>query len=317
MLAGIRAGTTQLVLTSPPFALTRKKAYGNRASQDYIEWFRPFARAAHRALRDNGSFVLDLGGSWEPGRPIKNVYQYELLLDLLRDKETPFVLAQEFYWLNRARLPGPIEWVNIKRIRVTDALNVVWWLSKTDAPYADNRQVLRPYSASMLRLFDNGYNAGKRPSEWHIGKTSFSTNNGGSIPNNYLGSDAEADLGYPTNLLAGSNTRSHDAYLAACRKYDLRPNPARFPAEFADFFTKFLTKEGDLVADPFAGSNTTGWSAERLGRRWRSADTDAEFVAGSAARFAKDALAVLKKISPTSRASPARPPARAALRTRA
>jgi len=298
MLNHCRAGTVQLVLTSPPFALTRKKRYGNKASEEYVEWFLPYARAVHRVLREGGSFVLDLGGSWEPGRPIKNVYQYELLLALLKDKRAPFLLAQEFYWLNRARLPGPIEWVNIKRIRVTDAVNVVWWLSKTAAPYADNRQVLRPYSRSMLRLFENGYNAGPRPSEWHIGDTSFSRNNGGSIPSNYLGADGDTDLGYPTNLLAGSNTGSQDEYLKACRRLHLRPNPARFPLEFAEFFAKFLTKKGDLVADPFAGSNTTGWAAERLGRRWRSSDIEGDFVAGSAARFALDPAKALQKVRP-------------------
>ncbi len=287
-----RVGTVQLVLTSPPFALTRKKAYGNKATEDYMKWFLPYARAVHRVLREDGSFVLDLGGSWEPGRPVKNVYQYELLLALLRDKEAPFLLAQEFYWLNRARLPGPIEWVNVKRVRVTDAVNVVWWLSKTDAPLADNRQVLRPYSASMLRLFENGYNSGRRPSEWDIGKTSFNRNNGGSIPNNYLGADGEAELGYPTNLLAGSNTGSQDAYLQACRRLGLRANPSRFPIEFAEFFLKFMSKRGSLVLDPFAGSNTTGWAAERLGRRWRAADTEGEFVAGSAARFAIEPTSV-------------------------
>ncbi len=296
MLRRMRAGTVQLVLTSPPFALTRKKAYGNKASQEYIDWFLPYARAVHRVLRVDGSFVLDLGGSWAPGRPIKNVYQYELLLALLRDKEAPFLLAQDFYWLNRARLPGPIEWVNVQRVRVTDAVNVVWWLCKSDAPFADNRKVLRPYSPSMLRLLENGYNAGRRPSEWHIGKTSFSRNNGGSIPNSYLGADGEAELGYPTNLLAGSNTNSQDAYLRACRRLALRPNPARFPSDFAEFFVKFLTKQGDLVVDPFAGSNTTGCAAETLGRRWRAADTDGVFVAGSAARFDLEPIRVLEKI---------------------
>lgn len=309
MLGALRKNSVRLVLTSPPFALTRKKRYGNKASQEYTAWFKPYARLIHRALRPDGSFVLDLGGSWEPGRPIKNVYQYELLLELLRDKDAPFVLAQEFYWLNTARLPGPIEWVNIQRIRVTDAVNVVWWLSKTDSPYADNRAVLRPYSPSMLRLLENGYNAGKRPSEWDIGDTSFSADNGGSIPNNYLGSDGEAELGYPTNLgevrptnlLAGANTRSRDAYLDACRDLGLRPNPSRFPADFSDFFVKFLSKKGDLVVDPFAGSNTTAYSAERLGRRWRSADTDPEFVAGSAARFGQDPISVLAKLDPKNR----------------
>ncbi len=309
LLRSLRPASVALVLTSPPFALTRPKAYGNEGIDDYIKWFMPFSRLIYRVLKPNGSFVLDLGGSWVPGRPIRNVYQFQLLLELVQARSHRFVLAEEFYWLNRARLPGPIEWVNVQRIRVTDAVNVVWWLAKTDRPFADNTAVLRPYSPSQLKLFETGYNSGARPSEWNIGRTSFSRDNGGSIPSNFIrgDDDGEAEYGYPatlapqpTNLLAGSNTASRDPYLKACRELGLTIHPARFPVHFASFFVRFLTRENDVVVDPFAGSNTTGWAAQLSGRRWRAADLDRDYVAGSAARFGLDPTLVLRK----SQASP-------------
>lgn len=325
VLKTLKAASVQLVLTSPPFALTRSKAYGNEPSSEYLAWLLPFAREVHRVLKADGSFVLDLGGSWVPGKPVRNVYQYDVLLALMRDSRSPFLLAQDFFWLNRARLPSPVQWVNVERIRVTDAVNVVWWLAKNERPYADNRSVLRPYSQSMLKLFDEGYNPGHRPSEWNIGRDSFFRNNGGSIPSNYLPEPeaGAADLGYPTNLLAGSNTSSQDPYLTACRGHRIRAHPARFPIQFAEFFVAMLTRDRDLVVDPFAGSNTTGWAAERKGRRWHSIDVSAEYLVPSAARFGIDPAPLLRKFGVKSDSRPqldrprSKPPGRRAEQLRA
>jgi len=132
-----------LILTSPPFALTRKKEYGNKNADEYIEWFLDFAKHFKRILKDDGSFVLDLGGAYLPGYPVRAIYQFELLIRLC--KELGFFLAQDFYHYNPSRLPTPAEWVNIRRIRVKDSVNVVWWLSVTENPKANNRNVLKPY----------------------------------------------------------------------------------------------------------------------------------------------------------------------------
>jgi DNA modification methylase len=48
---------------------------------------------------------------------------------------------------------------------------------------------------------------------------------------------------------------------------------------------KFLTEPGDLVLDPFGGSNSTGAVAERLKRRWISIEANDEYVKASRARF--------------------------------
>ncbi len=173
------------------------------------------------------------------------------------------------YHYNPARLPTPAEWVTIRRIRVKDAVNIVWWLSKIPNPKADNRKVLKPYSQSMKRLLKNGYKPQIRPSGHDI-SDKFQKDNQGAIP---------------PNLLEIANTESNSVYLRRCKAAGIKPHPARFPQGFAEFFIKFLTDEGDIVLDPFAGSNTTGFVAETLQRRWISFEIKEDYLLGSRYRF--------------------------------
>lgn len=254
-----------LVFTSPPFALRRQKAYGNVRADEYIAWFLPIVEQIRRVLRSDGSFVMELGGAWNRGSGTRSMFPYELLLRLGKI----FYLAQDFYWYNPSRLPTPAEWVTIRRTRVKEAVTHIWWLSKTTEPQADNRRVLVPYSKSMKRLLKDGYQPALRPSQHEIGPH-FQKDNGGAIP---------------PNVLTVPNTRSYDEYLFRCRAAGLPIHPARFPPELPDFFVRFLTQPGDMVLDPFAGSNVTGQVAETLGRRWTSIEINADYVAGSKLRF--------------------------------
>lgn len=263
----LRDNSVNLVLTSPPFALKRKKEYGNEDENKYCDWFLSFAPHLHRILTEDGSFVLDLGGAYVPGFPVRSIYLFDLVVRLI--KETGFYLAQEFYHYNPARLPAPAEWVNVRRIRVKDSVNVVWWLAKTQNPKADNRKILKPYSESMRALLRDGYKAKLRPSGHDISEN-FARDNGGAIP---------------PNLLEISNTDSNSSYQQLCREYGVKVHPARFPPAFAEFFIRFLTDEGDLVFDPFAGSNTTGFVAETMNRRWLAAELSEEYLKGSLFRF--------------------------------
>jgi DNA modification methylase len=262
---GVRA---KLIMTSPPFALLRKKAYGNEEADQYIAWFMQFSERFEKILEPDGSLVIDIGGSWVRGLPVRSTYHFELLLRLCR---SGFHLAQEFYHYNPARLPTPAEWVTIRRLRVKDAVNTVWWLVKNPFAPADNRRVLRPYSDSMRDLLKNGYDARLRPSGHDI-STKFQKDNGGSIP---------------PNLLTLSNTESNSFYLSECRREGIAPHPARFPRGLPEFFIKFLTQEGDVVLDPFAGSNVTGEAAEVTGRRWIGIELNKEYVRGSRFRFVR------------------------------
>ena len=263
----ISPSSVDLVMTSPPFGLVRKKSYGNADAHEYLDWFRPFAEAFRRAIKPSGSLVIDIGGAWIPGQPTRSLYHYELLIMLCR--EYGFHLAQDFFWWSPSKLPTPAEWVNIRRVRVKDAVNCIWWLSPTPWPKASNRRVLSPYSESMQSLLKNGYKAKLRPSGHDISEK-FSHDNGASIP---------------PNLIALPNTESNSYYMRYCKDNGIAPHPARYPAPLPEFFIRMVTDPGDLVVDPFGGSCVTGEVAERLGRRWVCSELIEDYLRGALGRF--------------------------------
>ncbi len=279
-----KKSSVNLVLTSPPYALHFKKEYGNESQERYVKWFLEFAEQFHRVLKDDGSLVIDIGGAWQPGQPTRSLYHFELLIALC--KELGFHLAQEFFWYNPAKLPSPAEWVTVRKIRVKDAVNCVWWLSKTPHPKADNRRVLNEYSPDMKRLLVRGYKAKTRPSGHVI--TSKFQDNGGSIP---------------SNLFICGNNDSNGHYLERCKENGIKPHPARFPVQLPSFFVKFLTEEGDLVVDPFAGSNTTGRACEDEKRKWIAIEANPEYLEASKYRFEPDTSKPNKKQAAKAKAS--------------
>lgn len=258
-----------LVVTSPPFPLTfqKKKPYEAVTMDRYVDWFLEFGNAFRRLLKQDGSLVIDIGGVWNRGTPTKSLYQYHLLLGLC--EKVGFHFSQDFYWYNPAALPAPAEWVNVRRVRVKSAVNLVWWLSKSPWPKANNRKVLKPYSADMLRLIERGYKSKQRPSG-HAITQKFGRNQGGAIP---------------SNLLEFGNNDSNGTYLRKCHEAGLPVHPARFPRSLPDFFIRLCTDEGDTVMDPFAGSNVTGEAAEKLGRRWIAIEMSEAYLRGSRFRF--------------------------------
>jgi DNA modification methylase len=260
-----------LVITSPPFALLRQKCYGNECQSDYVDWLSGFGAKVFRILKSSGSFVLDLGGAYTKGKPIRSLYNFRVLIRFC--DELGFKLAEDFYWFNPAKLPSPIEWVNKRKIRVKDAVNTVWWFSKSDSPKADVAKVLKPYSERMKTLLKNPesfYSPKLRPSGHDIGNNFGKNGNGGAVP---------------PNLLAIPNTDSNSHYLRTCKLLNRESHPARFPEELPGFFVRFLTDPEDVVIDIFSGSNTTGFVCEELGRRWFSIDNSLNYAALSAIRF--------------------------------
>lgn len=266
-LARLPDESVNLVVTSPPYALHFKKEYGNVDKADYVEWLRPFGEQIHRVLTPDGSFVLNIGGSYNPGSPTRSLYHFKVLLMLC--EEVGFCLAQECFWYNPAKLPTPAEWVNVRRLRIKDSVEYVWWLSKSDWPKADNTKVLVDYSDDMKRLFTRGYRSKRRPSG-HVITPKFLHDRGGSIP---------------SNLIERGNNESNSEYIRACADAGYKPHPARFPRALPEFFITLLTDPGDLVVDPFGGSNMTGAVAEDLQRRWLCIEIKEDYLTGSKVRF--------------------------------
>jgi site-specific DNA-methyltransferase (cytosine-N4-specific) len=270
LLENLPDESVNLVMTSPPFALLRPKEYGNKDEAEYVDWLAQFAAIVQRKLTPDGSFVVDLGGAYRRGVPARSLYNFRVLLKFC--DELGFHLAEDFYWFNPSKLPSPIEWVNKRKIRAKDAVNTVWWFSKTEWPKANVSNVLTEYSDRMKKLIQDPeayYTPAERPSGHKIGE-SFGRDNGGAIP---------------SNLLQIPNSEAGGHYLNACKRVGVKSHPARFPAKLPEFFIRFLTDPGDVVLDIFGGSNTTGRVAEMEDRRWITFEQSPEYVAASAFRF--------------------------------
>lgn len=285
LLSRIPPSSINLVFTSPPYALHFKKEYGNADKRDYVQWFVPFAREIFRVLRDDGSFVLNIGGSYNEGTPTRSLYHFKLLIALV--EEVGFHLAQECFWYNPAKMPMPAEWVTVRRIRIRDSVEYVWWFSKTPWPKAQNTRVLKEYSPDMIRLNRRGVKPTVRPSG-HVIRGSFdNVNAGGAIPSNVVEGPPPLEETLPPSetMLKFGNNAANDVYAKRTKELGLKMHPARFPAALPEFFIKLITEEGDIVIDPFAGSNTTGVVAEGLQRSWLAFELKGDYLEASRVRF--------------------------------
>ena len=274
-------GTVNLIVTSPPFPLVRKKKYGNETGEAYLAWLEALAAPLVELLAEDGSIVIEIGNAWEEGAPIMSTLPLEALLAFKRAANLN--LCQHVICHNPARLPSPAAWVTVKRSRLKDSFTHVWWMSKSDSPKADNRHVLNPYSKDMKNLLKRQkYNAGTRPSGHVISETGFLKDHGGAISANVL---ELVDGGGPESLLKFSGTGWDARYRDHCKKLEIPAHPARMQASLSAFFIQFLTDPNDLIFDPFAGSNTTGAVAEDFGRRWIGVEAERTYIDGSIGRF--------------------------------
>ncbi|WP_066439310.1 DNA-methyltransferase [Chryseobacterium sp. CCH4-E10] len=282
-------GKVNLIVTSPPFPLNNKKQYGNEKGEEYKDWFIKLAPIFSDLLADDGSLVIEIGNAWEPERPVQSLLHLECLLGMVKHPEANLRLIQEFICYNPSKLPSPAQWVTVNRLRTVDSYTHVWWIAKNDFPKANNSKVLRPYSKSMEQLLKRqSYNSGKRPSEHQISEKGFLKDNGGSISHNFFEMEAldeNREVRLPHSVLSFSNTNSNGYFLKTCREKGITPHPARMSGGLVNFFIQFLTDEEDLVLDPFSGSNTTGYCAEKLNRKWISFEIKEDYIEQAIIRF--------------------------------
>jgi DNA modification methylase len=245
-LKALDDSSVDLVMASPPFDEVKPGESEEASSRQYLDWSAPIGREMHRVLKPSGSLVVELGGIWLPGQATRSLYQFEVLIMLCR--ELGFHQAQEFYAVSSGKA-GQSQWMADSRLRVRDAVNCLWWLSKTPRPKARGRRVAGSAIATDADSLLDGL----------------------------------ADE--PVNVLTLPRY-SDAAYLRYCKRHGLEPQPNRFPPALPEFFIRMLTDPGDLVVDPFAGSCVAGAVAERLGRRWLCIELEEGYLQGAIGRFA-------------------------------
>lgn len=233
-----------LIVTSPPYADSRKNTYGGIHQDKYVDWFLPKTSQFLRVLKPTGTFILNIKEKVVDGQ--RHTYVIELILKM---KEQGWLWTEEFVWHKKNCYPG--KWTN----RFRDAWERCLQFNKKKKFSMYQESVMVPmgeWAKDRLRTLSET----DRIRDESKVKSGFGKN-----VSNWIG----REKAYPTNVLHLATECSN------------RNHSATFPYNLPEWFIKLFTKEGDIVLDPFVGSGTTAIVANQLGRQYIGIDTNEEY----------------------------------------
>jgi len=225
--------SVDLIFTSPPYADQRKNTYGGIHPDEYVDWFLPISEQLLRVLQPTGSFVLNIKERVTNGE--RSTYVMELILEM---RKQGWLWTEEYIWHKKNCYPG--KWPN----RFRDAWERLLHFNKDKKFNMYQEEVMVPMGDWAKTRLKNLSDTDKTRDESKVG-SGFGKN-----ISNWL----ERDMAYPTNVLhlaTECNNKNHSA---------------AFPEGLPEWFIKLFTKEGDTVLDPFMGSGTTNFVANRMKR---------------------------------------------------
>ncbi len=245
-LAAWPAECVDLIVTSPPYADSRKKTYGGVSPDDYVAWFLPFADQFQRVLQPRGSFVLNIKEKVVAGE--RHTYVLELILEL---RKRGWLWTEEYIWHKKNCYPG--KWPN----RFRDAWERCLHFTK-------QRDFAMYQDAVMVPMGE--WRHARLKSLSHTDRTrdeSKVASGFGKKVENWIG----REKAYPTNVLRLATECANKSHSAA------------FPEALPAWFIQLFTKPGDVVLDPFLGSGTTAVAAARLERRYLGIELNPDYIA--------------------------------------
>ena len=243
-LKPIPDGSVDLIVTSPPYADSRKSTYGGIHPDKYVEWFLPIGAELYRVLKADGSFVLNIKEKAVNGE--RHTYVIELILAL---KKQGWLWTEEYLWHKKNCAPG--KWPN----RFRDSWERCLHFNKQKSFQMYQEAVMVPTGDWAKSRLKNLSETDKRRDTSRVG-SGFGKN-----ISNWL----ERDMAYPSNVLHLATECGNKNHSAA------------FPKELPAWFIKLFTKPGDIVLDPFAGSGTTCVAAQELGRDYIGIEIKEEY----------------------------------------
>lgn len=273
-LAGLDQPIT-LIVSSPPYPIQRARRYGGTAdTKSYVDFICRAIAPAIRALAPGGSLCLNVSNDvFEPGRPSRSLYLERLTLAVA--DRFGMSLMDRLIWHNPSKPPGPIAWASKKRVQLNVAWEpILWFTNDPTRISADNRRVLETHTRKQIALMKSGgesRQASYGDGAYRLRPGAFSTETDGRIPRNLI--------------MRGHACSDTAQYRADATRLNLPVHGAMQPIAIPEFLIRFLTRESDLVVDPFGGTATTAMAAERLGRRWLVVERMLEYLRGGGERF--------------------------------
>lgn len=263
--------SVDLVVTSPPYSDQRQKSYGGVRSERYVEWFLPIAKEMMRILKPTGSLVINIKEHVENGE--RSTYVIEMILAMRRQG---WKWVEEYCWYKKTCFPG--KWPN----RFRDSFERCLHFTKRSKFYMNQDAVKVPIGDWSEKRFksmsENDYIKYVSRNNEHLGRNVSNWLNRQQVfPHNVIVFENEHYCS-PTNVLEMSPV-THNKNHSAC-----------FPIELPVWFIKLLSKEGDVVMDPFSGIGTTALASIQLGRHFLGVEKEERFV-----EIAESNIAELRK----------------------
>ncbi len=222
-----------LIVTSPPYADQRKNTYGGIPHDKYVDWFLPISEQLLRVLKPTGTFILNIKEKVVDGE--RSTYVMELILEM---RKQGWLWTEEFIWHKKNCYPG--KWPN----RFRDAWERLLQFNKNRKFNMYQEEVMVPMGEWANTRLKNLSEVDKIRDNSKVG-SGFGKN---------ISNWINRDMAYPTNVLhlaTECNNKNHSA---------------AFPEGLPEWFIKLFTKEKDTVLDPFMGSGTTLFVANRMRR---------------------------------------------------
>jgi site-specific DNA-methyltransferase (cytosine-N4-specific) len=263
-----------LAFCSPPYPLRKPRAYGNPDEREIVDFICDTLEPVVEALSEEGSLCLNVSQDiFLPGMPARSTYVERLVLETC-DRFSLF-LMDRIVWQNPAKLPGPIQWASKSRQQLNVGWEPILWFAKNPLKVkSNNNRVLEPHSDRHLKLMQDGgeqretcYGDGA----YRLKVGSFGAMTEGKIPKNVL--------------MRGHRCAHGLRHRQAAIELGLPTHGAGQPFSIPEFMIQFLTEEGDLVVDPFAGRGMTALAAEMNNRRWMTGELNLEHIRTGAELF--------------------------------
>ncbi len=262
------ADQVDLIVTSPPYADARRKHYDSVHPDKFVEWFLTFHEPFFKALKPEGSLVINIKDKVIDG--VRHRYVWRMM-DALCDQG--WLAIEDYIWHKTNPMPGA--WPS----RLSDGWEYCFHLAKSKRPYFNADAVRKPigdWVESRLRK---------------LGGNDLSRHN--SVNESGFGRDISKWVGKQTVLPSNVISRA----LVGKNKN----HPAVFPVDLPLFFIKLLSPENGLVVDPFGGSGSTGIAALSVGRDCVLIDNNPQYCQAAIKRLREEAMAQDRELIPAQR----------------